>query len=79
MLFLHSCHSTSYIVTGLETDCQYEFRVRAQNMHGLSEPSKPSQPVTTANQTKQAEEEPEPEGRRRIISTQLCDVSDQHV
>lgn len=72
--FFFRCHSTSYIVTGLETGCQYEFRVRAQNMHGLSEPSKPSQPVTTANQTKQAEEEPEPEGKTGIICLKLCDT-----
>lgn len=62
------CHSTSYIVTGLETGCQYEFRVCAQNMHGLSEPSKPSQPVTTTNQTKQAEEEPEPEDYEKAFA-----------
>lgn len=54
-------------MTGLETGCQYEFRVCAQNMHGLSEPSKPSQPVTTTNQTKQAEEEPEPEGKAESV------------
>lgn len=55
-------------MTGLETGCQYEFRVCAQNMHGLSEPSKPSQPVTTTNQTKQAEEEPEPEGKAESVA-----------
>nr|XP_053632753.1 myosin light chain kinase, smooth muscle-like [Cherax quadricarinatus] len=53
------CHSTSYIARGLEKNCQYEFRVRAQNVHGVSEPSKPSTPVTTSDPVD--EEEPEPE------------------
>ncbi|KAG7174103.1 Myosin light chain kinase, smooth muscle-like 5, partial [Homarus americanus] len=57
---ISGCHSTSYIARGLEKNCQYEFRVRAQNVHGLSEPSKPSTPVTTADPVDK-EEEPEPE------------------
>lgn len=39
-------HSTSYKVTGQEVGGQYEYRVKAHNIHGLSEPSKPSQPIT---------------------------------
>ncbi|KAK8719576.1 hypothetical protein OTU49_013945, partial [Cherax quadricarinatus] len=56
---INGCHSTSYIARGLEKNCQYEFRVRAQNVHGVSEPSKPSTPVTTSDPVD--EEEPEPE------------------
>lgn len=39
-------HSTSFKVAGLEVGGQYEFRVFAQNVHGLSSPSKLSQPIT---------------------------------
>jgi len=46
-------HSTSYIARGLESGSQYEFRTRAQNVHGKSEPSKPSQPVTIENKSKE--------------------------
>ncbi|XP_042243214.1 myosin light chain kinase, smooth muscle-like isoform X1 [Homarus americanus] len=54
---ISGCHLTSYIARGPKKNCQYEFRVRAQIVHGLSEPSKPSTPVTTADPV----EEPEPE------------------
>jgi len=39
-------HSTSLKITGLEVGGQYEFRVLAHNRHGISPPSKPSQPIT---------------------------------
>lgn len=39
------CHSTSYILKNLDPDCEYVFRVRAQNMHGQSEPGKISEPA----------------------------------
>ncbi|XP_064106001.1 myosin light chain kinase, smooth muscle-like isoform X3 [Macrobrachium nipponense] len=57
---ISGCHSTSYIAQGLDTNCQYEFRVRAQNIHGVSEPSKPSIPVTTSAPPDK-DDEPEPE------------------
>ena len=41
-----SWHSTSYKVTGQEIGEQYEYRIRAQNIHGESDPSKTSQPIT---------------------------------
>ncbi|KAB7494102.1 Myosin light chain kinase, smooth muscle [Armadillidium nasatum] len=40
------CHSTSYKINGLERGAQYEFRVKAENIHGVSEPSKSSNLVT---------------------------------
>ncbi|RXG71536.1 Myosin light chain kinase, smooth muscle [Armadillidium vulgare] len=44
--FVNSCHSTSYKINGLERGAQYEFRVKAENIHGVSEPSKSSNLVT---------------------------------
>ena len=32
-------HSLSHTVTGLETEETYRFRIRAENAHGVSEPS----------------------------------------
>ncbi|XP_050702039.1 myosin light chain kinase, smooth muscle-like isoform X1 [Eriocheir sinensis] len=58
-ILISGCHSTSYIARGLEKNCEYEFRVRAQNVHGMSEPSRPSCPVTIQDQSE--EQEPEPE------------------
>ena len=40
------CNSTSYKAEDLDKGAQYEFRVRAENIHGLSEPSKISNPVS---------------------------------
>jgi len=39
-------HSTSYKVTGQEVGGQFEYRVLAHNVHGVSAPSKASQPIT---------------------------------
>ncbi|XP_043286606.1 titin homolog isoform X2 [Venturia canescens] len=39
-------HSLSHTVTGLEPENSYSFRVRAENAHGLSEPSATSETVT---------------------------------
>jgi hypothetical protein len=39
-----SCHSLSYVVPGLIPAEQYVFRVRAENIHGLSEASTESEP-----------------------------------
>ena len=43
------CHSTSYIVTGLDCAREYIFRVKAVNVHGASEPSSASEPVGFGN------------------------------
>ncbi|KAM9701160.1 LOW QUALITY PROTEIN: myosin light chain kinase, smooth muscle-like, partial [Menidia menidia] len=45
---LVSCNSTSYNVQDLLPDRQYKFRVRAQNIYGVGEPSAESEPVTMA-------------------------------
>lgn len=68
-IFEFRCHSTSYIARGLEKNCQYEFRVRAQNMHGMSEPSRPSCPVTPQDPVNRPEEK-ETEGE---CVEALCD------
>ncbi|XP_041858311.1 myosin light chain kinase, smooth muscle isoform X2 [Melanotaenia boesemani] len=43
---LVSCNSTSYNVQNLRPERQYKFRVRAQNIYGVGEPSAESEPVT---------------------------------
>jgi hypothetical protein len=43
------CHSTSYIVTGLDATRECIFRVKAVNVHGASEPSRVSEPVSFAS------------------------------
>ncbi|XP_034006170.1 myosin light chain kinase, smooth muscle [Trematomus bernacchii] len=43
---LASCNSTSYNVQDLLPERQYKFRVRAENMYGVGEPSAESAPVT---------------------------------
>ena len=39
-------HSTSFVVKGLSFDREYIFRVKAVNVHGESEPSRVSEPVS---------------------------------
>ncbi|XP_057379752.2 myosin light chain kinase, smooth muscle-like [Daphnia carinata] len=39
------CNSTSYVIHGLAPQRTYQFRVRAKNIHGSSEPSCPSDPL----------------------------------
>ncbi|KAF6722216.1 Myosin light chain kinase, smooth muscle [Oryzias melastigma] len=80
---LVSCNSTSYNVQNLLPDRQYKFRVRAQNIYGIGEPSVESEPVTVGlvedeeNQEEaEAEEEDEdlekePEYRDVIIRTDM--------
>ncbi|XP_069581233.1 myosin light chain kinase, smooth muscle [Brachyistius frenatus] len=43
---LVSCNSTSYNVQNLLPERQYKFRVRAENIYGIGEPSAESVPVT---------------------------------
>ncbi|XP_070771208.1 myosin light chain kinase, smooth muscle [Enoplosus armatus] len=61
---LVSCNSTSYNVQNLLPERQYKFRVRAENIYGVGEPSAESVPVTVGlvddNQDEvEAEEEDE--------------------
>lgn len=39
----------SYVVTGLKEDTEYQFRVRAENAAGVSEPSRSSQLIKAAD------------------------------
>lgn len=39
----------SFVVTGLKEDMEYQFRVRAENAAGVSEPSRSSQPMKAAD------------------------------
>lgn len=39
----------SYVVTGLKEDMEYQFRVRAENAAGVSEPSRSTQPMKAAD------------------------------
>ena len=56
------CHSTSYIVTGLDSSREYIFRVKAVNVHGASEPSSVSEPVSFSNSSSAASGEDEASG-----------------
>jgi len=51
-ILVEGCHSTSYKTQNLDCGSQYQFRVRAVNIHGTSDPSKPSEPVTVQEQAK---------------------------
>nr|KAG5714808.1 hypothetical protein BaRGS_000296 [Batillaria attramentaria] len=42
-----SCQGNSYQVKNLTPNSEYIFRVRAENIHGVSKPSRPSDPVQT--------------------------------
>lgn len=83
---ISGCHSTSYIARGLEKNCQFQFRVRAQNMHGMSEPSRPSCPITiqepsvaiTRTEEPQDEEEYEPASAPLSKKIQPGDMFDKH-
>lgn len=39
----------SYVVTGLNEGMEYQFRVRAENVAGVSEPSRSTQPMKAAD------------------------------
>uniref|UniRef100_A0A3P9LLF0 Myosin light chain kinase, smooth muscle n=1 Tax=Oryzias latipes TaxID=8090 RepID=A0A3P9LLF0_ORYLA len=58
---LVSCNSTSYNVQNLLPDRQYKFRVRAQNIYGIGEPSVESEPVTVRLEDEENQEEAEAE------------------
>uniref|UniRef100_A0A3B4TFI3 Myosin light chain kinase, smooth muscle n=2 Tax=Seriola dumerili TaxID=41447 RepID=A0A3B4TFI3_SERDU len=77
---LVSCNSTSYNVQNLLPERQYKFRVRAQNIYGIGEPSAESEPVTVGlvddeNQDEAEEEdddsEKEPDYRDVTIRTDV--------
>lgn len=51
-----NCHSTSYVVTGLESGTRYVFRILAQNVHGVSCPSKVSEQVLIKEESSEDEE-----------------------
>uniref|UniRef100_A0AAQ5ZIP2 Myosin light chain kinase, smooth muscle n=1 Tax=Amphiprion ocellaris TaxID=80972 RepID=A0AAQ5ZIP2_AMPOC len=54
---LVSCNSTSYNVQNLLPERQYKFRVRAENIYGVGEPSSESEPVTVGLNQEEVEEE----------------------
>uniref|UniRef100_A0AAQ5XDU7 Myosin light chain kinase, smooth muscle n=1 Tax=Amphiprion ocellaris TaxID=80972 RepID=A0AAQ5XDU7_AMPOC len=78
---LVSCNSTSYNVQNLLPERQYKFRVRAENIYGVGEPSSESEPVTVGlvdddeNQEEVEEEdddsEKEPDYRDVTIRTDV--------
>ncbi|OTF83012.1 twitchin-like protein, partial [Euroglyphus maynei] len=45
----YSSSNTTYTVKNLDQGKQYKFRVRAENMHGLSEPLQSAKPITAKN------------------------------
>uniref|UniRef100_A0A7N6C3D9 Myosin light chain kinase, smooth muscle n=1 Tax=Anabas testudineus TaxID=64144 RepID=A0A7N6C3D9_ANATE len=56
---LVSCNSTSYNVQNLLPERQYKFRVRAENIYGVGEPSAESEPVTVGLVDDDSEKEPD--------------------
>nr|XP_046259562.1 myosin light chain kinase, smooth muscle isoform X2 [Scatophagus argus] len=58
---LVSCNSTSYNVQNLLPERQYKFRVRAENIYGIGEPSVESEPVTVGLVDDENQEEAEEE------------------
>ncbi|XP_051937962.1 myosin light chain kinase, smooth muscle-like [Hippocampus zosterae] len=78
---LVSCNSTSYNVQNLFPERQYKFRIRAENIYGISEPSAESEDVTVGladdneNQEEAEEEEDdsekEPDYRQVTVRTDV--------
>ncbi|XP_077393191.1 myosin light chain kinase, smooth muscle [Festucalex cinctus] len=78
---LVSCNSTSYNVQNLLPEHQYKFRIRAENIYGISEPSAESEEVTVGladdneNQEEVEEEEDdsekEPDYRQVTVRTDV--------
>ncbi|XP_061547595.1 myosin light chain kinase, smooth muscle-like isoform X2 [Phycodurus eques] len=78
---LVSCNSTSYNVQNLFPERQYKFRIRAENIYGISEPSVESEDVTVGlvddneNQEEAEEEEDdsekEPDYRQVTVRTDV--------
>ncbi|XP_024661230.2 myosin light chain kinase, smooth muscle isoform X2 [Maylandia zebra] len=73
---LVSCNSTSYNVQNLLPDRQYKFRVRAENIYGVGEPSAESEPVTVGLvDTDENQEEPEEEDEDSEREPEYRDVT----
>nr|XP_024661229.1 myosin light chain kinase, smooth muscle isoform X1 [Maylandia zebra] len=73
---LVSCNSTSYNVQNLLPDRQYKFRVRAENIYGVGEPSAESEPVTVGLvDTDENQEEPEEEDEDSEKEPEYRDVT----
>ncbi|XP_019727484.1 myosin light chain kinase, smooth muscle isoform X1 [Hippocampus comes] len=77
---LVSCNSTSYNVQNLLPERQYKFRIRAENIYGISEPSAESEDVAVGladdneNQEEAEEEEDsekEPDYRQVTVRTDI--------
>lgn len=56
---LISCNSTSYNVQNLLPDRQYKFRVRAENMYGVGDPSAESVPVQVGEEMEEEKDDGE--------------------
>uniref|UniRef100_A0A3Q1G0K3 Myosin light chain kinase n=1 Tax=Acanthochromis polyacanthus TaxID=80966 RepID=A0A3Q1G0K3_9TELE len=67
---LVSCNSTSYNVQNLLPERQYKFRIRAENIYGVGEPSAESEPVTVGL-VDDDDSEKEPDYRDVTIRTDM--------
>ena len=54
---LTSTTHTSHVITDLQPEVEYLFRVSAENVHGISEPSQVSDPVLTVDEAPRVKEE----------------------
>lgn len=73
-----SCHSLSHTVLSAETNSvtpgeSYRFRVRAENIHGLSDPSMESDPVRIPKQGETMLQE-EDEGDNLFLKIRLHNI-----
>ncbi|KAK3921262.1 Myosin light chain kinase, smooth muscle [Frankliniella fusca] len=64
------CHSLSVVVRDLAAGRRYVFRVRAENVHGLSEPSAQSLPYCTPALTECGDEPPPPPFAPRLVTVE---------
>jgi len=72
MVIAESCHSLSHTVATTEKNFvipgeSYRFRIRAENMHGLSDPSMESDPVRIPKQEETMLQEEEGDNLLRIL------------